>query len=384
MYGNRLIIEINKILEYKCIYDKINMNFYNSGEKWMKIRRNDLCPCGSGLKFKKCCETIENVEIKLNLRNIKNIKDSTKIKRCLYPDHTKCSEKIIDAHSIQNNKILKKISKNGEVYMPTNKKWGFIEGEMTKWGRKEATTFNGFCGYHDNEVFKEIENNDFNYSKEHVFLYTYRAFIFEYYKKIQNVEFHRKLITEYKLPTNSPEQLFLKGLKLSVEDLKLEKEIFDKAILEQNYDVLDGIILEINKWCNFACSGFWVLTKDIKNNQIQNIEDKDIKLKHVFLSIFPENDKTYIILSWTKQNSNIFREYKKQLEALTEQERKNYINNIIPLEIENVVVNPDSWEKLERGIKDSFGLAYNGAFIGFDKLIYENILQNPGYDFFSL
>ena len=89
-------------------------------------------------------------------------------------------------------------------------------------------------------------------------------------------------------------------------------------------------------------------------------------------------------MSWTKQNSNIFREYKKQLEALTEQERKNYINNIIPLEIENVVVNPDSWEKLERGIKDSFGLAYNGAFIGFDKLIYENILQNPGYDFFSL
>ena len=154
--------------------------------------------------------------------------------------------------------------------------------------------------------------------------------------------------------------------------------------MEQNYDVLDSIIWKINKWCNFACSGFWVLTKDIKNNQIQNIEDENIKLKHVFLSIFPENDKTYIILSWTKQNNNIFREYKKQLEALTEQERKNYINNIIPLEIENVVVNPDSWERLERGIKDLFALAYNGAFIGFDKLMYENILQNPGYDFFSL
>lgn len=27
-------IEINKILEYKCIYDKINMNFYNIGEMY--------------------------------------------------------------------------------------------------------------------------------------------------------------------------------------------------------------------------------------------------------------------------------------------------------------------------------------------------------------
>ncbi len=45
---------------------------------------------------------------------------------------------------------------------------------MTKWGRKEATVFTGFCGYHDNELFKPIENNEFNSSDEHVFLYTYR------------------------------------------------------------------------------------------------------------------------------------------------------------------------------------------------------------------
>jgi preprotein translocase subunit SecA len=24
-------------------------------EKGLKIGRNDLCPCGSGLKYKKCC-----------------------------------------------------------------------------------------------------------------------------------------------------------------------------------------------------------------------------------------------------------------------------------------------------------------------------------------
>ncbi|MBU5439810.1 hypothetical protein KQI42_17475 [Tissierella sp. MSJ-40] len=40
---------------------------------------------------------------------------------------------------------------------------------MTKWERKEATLFAGFCEYHNNEFFKPIENNDFNKNDEHIF-----------------------------------------------------------------------------------------------------------------------------------------------------------------------------------------------------------------------
>ena len=53
----------------------------------------------------------------------------------------------------------------------------------TKWGRKEATVFTGFCGYHDYELFKPIENYDFDDSDKHVFLYTYRTFALCYERK---------------------------------------------------------------------------------------------------------------------------------------------------------------------------------------------------------
>ena len=35
----------------------------------MKIGRNDKCPCGSGLKYKKCCLIKKTEEKKINQRN---------------------------------------------------------------------------------------------------------------------------------------------------------------------------------------------------------------------------------------------------------------------------------------------------------------------------
>ena len=32
---------------------------------------------------------------------------------------------------------------------------------LTKYGRKEASVFSGFCGYHDKMIFKKIEDCDF-------------------------------------------------------------------------------------------------------------------------------------------------------------------------------------------------------------------------------
>lgn len=89
------------------------------------IRRNDACPCGSGKKYKKCClgkeDDLTFIDPSNFLQSYKKIMKQSHIKQCLYPDHTKCSEKIIGAHSIQNNKILKKIAENGQVYMPCPK-----------------------------------------------------------------------------------------------------------------------------------------------------------------------------------------------------------------------------------------------------------------------
>lgn len=167
------------------------------GRKRRKVGRNDLCPCGSGEKYKKCCRGKAGDASFLNPLNFlqiyKTIRKEAWIKQCLYPDDSACSERIISAHSIQNNKILRLISNDGNVYMPCPKADNPF-AVMTKWGRKEATVFTGFCGYHDNNIFQPIENNAFDKSALHIFLYTYRCFAVEYHKKQEVVNMQKSIL----------------------------------------------------------------------------------------------------------------------------------------------------------------------------------------------
>ena len=139
----------------------------------MKIGRNDPCPCGSGKKYKKCCLGKADDVYYSNPLNLldtyKKVRKESRIRQCLHPKSDECSEKIIGAHSIQNNKIIKRLSSNGIVYMPCPKSDNPF-AQMTVYGRKEATVFTGFCGYHDKTVFQPIEDRMFDKSIQHIFL----------------------------------------------------------------------------------------------------------------------------------------------------------------------------------------------------------------------
>lgn len=83
----------------------------------MKIGRNSPCPCGSGLKYKKCClnKTEEQKLGEAISASMLNIKNEARIKRCLHPKQDECQGKIVKAHAIQNNRILNKLAENGMV-----------------------------------------------------------------------------------------------------------------------------------------------------------------------------------------------------------------------------------------------------------------------------
>lgn len=98
-----------------------------------------------------------------------------KPKFCFYPEHDKCSNKIIKSHTIQNNKILSSIAKNGHVIALNSRDKLFFQSYKID-GKNVASTFQGFCGYHDATIFSPIENRDYDKGYEQTFLYTYRTF----------------------------------------------------------------------------------------------------------------------------------------------------------------------------------------------------------------
>lgn len=354
-----------------------------------KIYPNNLCPCGSGKKYKFCCkgkpDDIEFANPINLLDSYKMIRKESKIKQCLHPNHAECSEKIIGAHSIQNNKILKKISSNGMVFMPCPKPDNPF-APMTSYGRKEATVFTGFCGYHDKTLFQPIEDRDFKKTEEQVFLYTYRCFALEYHKKQEVKRMEEIIFSKKPSLVNMPdEENPFKGNRLAIEDFAEDKIIFDEAIRKKEYSVLTSIIWEFDQVVNFACTGFEALQYDLNNKRIQNLQDLSKAAQHIYVCVFPENERTYCIISWFKKNDEMFSSYYEQLNSLNEVRRKNFINNLLPMISENLVINPEAWENLNKSQKDEFGsYVWGMATIAEALGIKVNRTESTSYDLFEI
>lgn len=176
-----------------------------------------------------------------------------------------------------------------------------------------------------------------------------------------------------------------KGFKAAVNDFARDKGIFDRALLTENYDVLSSIIWEFNNEVKFAASGFEAPAIDLIGNDIQDLLNFTIPAKHVYLSIFPENGKTFCIIAWLKEDDIFFSGYRNQLADLNNQQRKNFINNELPIISENIVINPESWNKLENDKKEEFYQLLQGmdTMLGIDGG-YINRLMPTSYNLFEL
>jgi len=324
----------------------------------LKIGRNDPCPCKSGKKYKKCHgsmeERIDTKDLNIPIQSMieREVKASY-IKQCIHPEQSSCSGNIIKAHSIQNNRILNKIGRNGEVYM--------VKSAMTRHsfrmkfkliGRKVATTFTGFCGFHDKILFQPIEDTDYVGSEQQNFLFAYRVFSFEYHKKMEAQNISRKRLKDKpSLVKNERYMDQLEGYDFSMRDSIRHKEIFDQALLNQDYGIVETVSFNLERAARFAvCSGCF-LEYDIKGNRVNQLADSESGMKLLMVNVFPKNNRTIALLSWLKEDSETYSEFRKQLLSLNTEEKIQLLNNFIPAYSENVAYNPDyidSWNEHEK------------------------------------
>lgn len=353
------------------------------------MNRNDKCFCGSNVKYKNCCkkkkDSIDTTDITAINKIYNEGRKKARFRECHHPLKDDCSEKIISAHSIQNNKILSKIADSGKVLMPIPKKLTFEE--QTEYGRKEATVFTGFCKVHDKYTFQAIEDRDFIASEEQVFLHIYRTFVLELHKKEEGHRFFQYLFS--KMPSLA-EQSFEKtkhlwSLKVGHEDLLIEKKEFDNALIEKNFNCLSYFIWEFEEETNFAATGMEEPSYDYFGNKIQDLQNYDIPAKHIYYTIFPDNGRTYFIVAWLKTNDEIFHTIKEKLANVKYEERKNFINSVLPSVTENIVIKPSGWEKMSREEQRKFNSKMQGEEVQFQ--VIGNLIDrfsSPGYDLFNL
>jgi len=383
------------------------------GDKIMLIGMNELCLCGSGKKFKKCCRNLIDYNLSyspydFNVLNLKQIIDDVykknKKSKCLYPS---CNGFAIDSHSIQKGGVLKLLSENDEV---CHNFINYNTYKMEKVSQKEdskdmilriggrlgygdfslrcnlnfykdninnVSVFKGFCNKHDTEIFKNIEFksvNDitFHNNDEEVFLYCYR--LFSYFYKVCKIEteimqrlFKNNINCFYnnKGAICQIRECIKEFNRLDNEKCRLDKHIINKSfnLFNKNYVVLPY------KVSFFSMS----LLPMIVNG----------KVCFSYIFVIPTVNETHIYFCWDK-NEDIVKdgliEYFDTLNTIV-------LSNLILLSKTRIVVTPSKISKIENNsvLKK---LLICSDFFEYNKELrlnmFDNITKDFGIDFFNL
>ena len=107
-------------------------------------------------------------------------------KLCMHPEApANCTRSFGKAHSVQRSK-LKRIARTGKVLRIGSNPMTGTPGIKTI-GIKQASTFYGFCNFHDNKLFAPIENTTLALNNESALLLAFRAMsVHMYYKRRRN------------------------------------------------------------------------------------------------------------------------------------------------------------------------------------------------------
>ena len=187
---------------------------------------------------------------------------------CLAPDtfKTACKGKIVRAHTIQRSGGLEKIARSGHVYQFSPS----FSALVSEYGRtrpilvgiKKATTYTGFCSFHDADIFRQIETSPFESIRAHCFLLAYRAICRELYAKrsvVDQLQFmsslDRGMATEEQRNFQDTFQLYANGAQAGKADLERHKLEFDSALIARNYDAVQFYVLRFSNLPDFFCSG---------------------------------------------------------------------------------------------------------------------------------
>ena len=160
--------------------------------------------------------------------------------RCLCQN---CYDSAISSHSQQKEGQLRVIAKDGLVYALNKNLCQHIKNLsrdispslQIKTGIKEASTFKGYCSFHDELIFRPIEKKPLMPSdKEQAALLFLRAISYEYAAKRKAANFHA--ILKDMIGDNTNEQFENIDALIGGTKLYLERE--GPFLLNQIFDIL--------------------------------------------------------------------------------------------------------------------------------------------------
>ncbi|WKA29333.1 hypothetical protein [Bradyrhizobium roseum] len=265
--------------------------------------------------------------------------------KCLYGDLT-CEEKPVDAHSIQNAKVIELIQDNGHVLMPD---FRLVNGEpklaFVKIGRNDASTFTGLCSKHDIELFKTIDTEPLNVRRrEHLEQLAYRSVMRDLHVHLLNSEkawaIHEQLC---KAGGKNPAEvataasiIALNHDRKGLQALNYREKHFDTPLSRGKIPDLQHLLITMNGQEPVVAASA-LLSSDFA-------EDGEL-IGPTFNVVPMDNDKSFAVLSYPSgQEPKIKADLPEIFDG--DEDRLTYeLAKLIIQRIENFVLSPSHYDK---------------------------------------
>lgn len=289
---------------------------------------------------------------------LQKVNDISKEGRCLHYQAGDRCNKIIKAHSIQNNGVLSKISNEKKAIYSLSKNMSDFEKNdgnlgFRKYSIHKFSIFRGFCGNHDNDLFKPIDTSYFKSgNQQQVFLYAYRSLAKELFDKENALTLWVDMLEDVKDNIGLYKNISLQidGTKNSLNSLNIHKKIYDDVLKNEMYNDIRCVSFNSTDKLFMAFSNILYPEYDFTGNKIQYLSNTNTENTFdliTFCSVPKENGWSFIF-SWHKSSDNSCLQFIQSLKEMMKQgySLSDLLFKFILLNSENFAFSPTWWESL--------------------------------------
>jgi hypothetical protein len=280
---------------------------------------------------------LNNMEVENLLRSSFFKRLKTSINKCWEPTE-QCRLPAINAHSIQDKKVLELLTLDGKVIVPRERieqKGEAFNLDFENIGHDEASTFYGLCSKHDSES-----------NPQQLFLIAYRSVLKKLHtlslEAVRMQKIHEDQVKVGRATTNPSDPVLNMVVACFTRAAGAHeyKRKLDNAYLNKHYKILTHKTFSIkHKMPTVAVSAFYFLGHRMLDNT---------HVPWVILNVFPKVDETSVIYSCTEEDEKIVSLEIKEILNSSPKRRTWLLSKAIIEATENFVVSPKFWNSLSK------------------------------------
>lgn len=311
---------------------------------------------------------------------LRDYKANSNVKHCFHPEKTNCSPNIVKAHSVQKERVLAQLEEliNGNNLIYTLDEIAdqdFNINGLNPIGKKKASIFTGFCGYHDKSLFKSIEDKGFSGAPEQLYLFAYRAFAHGFHQLLESSKYWQSNSPHVRLYPKHYSNAQITGINHRLSGFDKYKTVLYNSVVNSDFNVMSHHYRIIKPFVPLAScsvlSPFYTYKNIFLNPAIHH--------SYVVLNVIPDNDQTIILLSnfaEDKVGSILFEEFK----TLTDDEFTAAISSLILYCTTNTFFSPSFWNRIPDTMKAAIYADINFSVYHGDKI---QSFFNSKFNFFK-